>query len=222
MYGNLGLFIGAGFSKAVLNESPLEIALSWGDLLKKAAIEIGVDIAPLLTKGASFPAIASRLCRVLAAQRHINYLEACVELKETIARITAWYANQDQRNRIGAAIEEIKPAWIVTTNYDLVIESLLPGKCITFGPLDVPSAPAGRIPVYHLHGIRERSDISGGDGGLCKIFRPSEYRQTKLAILLKEAVTLVVGYGLGDVNVLTAIDWIHNVFGELGGAYLAE
>jgi hypothetical protein len=32
-YGNLGLFVGAGFSKAVLNGED-EIALSWGDYLR--------------------------------------------------------------------------------------------------------------------------------------------------------------------------------------------
>jgi hypothetical protein len=43
-YGNLGLLVGAGFSKAVLNDSPDdEIALSWGELLSRAATKIGVD-----------------------------------------------------------------------------------------------------------------------------------------------------------------------------------
>jgi hypothetical protein len=35
-YGNLGLFVGAGFSKAVLND-PMKIALSWGELLEQSA-----------------------------------------------------------------------------------------------------------------------------------------------------------------------------------------
>lgn len=30
-YGNLGLFIGTGFSKAVLNDDENQIALSWGE-----------------------------------------------------------------------------------------------------------------------------------------------------------------------------------------------
>lgn len=41
-YGNLGLFVGAGFSKAVLNEATT-IALSWGELLEKASESMGVD-----------------------------------------------------------------------------------------------------------------------------------------------------------------------------------
>jgi hypothetical protein len=35
--------------------------------------------------------------------------------------------------------------------------------------------------------------------------------------MLKESTTLIIGYGLGDVNVLTALDWSKNVFkNELG------
>jgi len=28
----------------------------------------------------------------------------------------------------------IDPSWVITTNYDLVIEKLLTGKCVTLGP----------------------------------------------------------------------------------------
>ena len=36
-FGNFGLFIGSGFSKAVLNSEFNYIALSWDELLKKGA-----------------------------------------------------------------------------------------------------------------------------------------------------------------------------------------
>ena len=29
---------------------------------------------------------------------------------------------------------------------------------------------------------------------------------------IKESTTLIIGYGLGDVNVLTAVDWTKNVY----------
>jgi len=38
-------------------------------------------------------------------------------------------------------------------------------------------------------------------------FRPTEYRQIKMALMIKESTMLIIGYGLGDVNVLTALDW---------------
>jgi len=42
-YGNLGLFIGTGFSKAVLNDDFLQIALSWGELLEKASEKLNIN-----------------------------------------------------------------------------------------------------------------------------------------------------------------------------------
>ena len=45
-YGNLGLFIGAGLSKAVLNDVN-EIALSWGQLLERGSITEGVDFSAI-------------------------------------------------------------------------------------------------------------------------------------------------------------------------------
>jgi hypothetical protein len=44
------------------------------------------------------------------------------------------------------------------------------------------------------------------------LFRPNQYRLQKLPLMIKESVTLMIGYGLGDFNVLTAVDWSFNVF----------
>ena len=54
------------------------------------------------------------------------------------------------------------------------------------------------------------------------LFRPSQYRQIKLALTIKESTTCFLGYGLGDVNVLTALDWSKNVFNEKHGNYPHE
>src|SRR5690606_19301439 len=48
-----------------------------------------------------------------------------------------------------------------------------------------------------------------------RLFRPNEYRQQKLPLLLKESTTIFIGYGLGDFNVLTALDWVRNVYPDL-------
>ena len=34
----------------------------------------------------------------------------------------------------------------------------------------------------------------------------------KLSLLFKESTTLIIGYSLGDPNVLTALDWSENVY----------
>jgi hypothetical protein len=67
--------------------------------------------------------------------------------------------------------------------------------------------------VFHLHGVRTNpEEIIIAQEDYVTLFRPSEYRQMKLALTIKESTTLLLGYALGDVNVLTALDWSRNVF----------
>ena len=87
------------------------------------------------------------------------------------------------------------------------------GGSTPLGPNDSLSSPKGVIPVFHLHGIRTNpEEIIIAQEDYVALFRPSEYRQIKLALTIKESTTLLLGYGLGDVNVLTALDWSRNVF----------
>jgi hypothetical protein len=61
-YGNLGLFIGAGFSKAVFAYEEEEVALSWGDLLVKVSKSMGVELGKKSNReGKSYPELASLL-----------------------------------------------------------------------------------------------------------------------------------------------------------------
>ena len=48
----------------------------------------------------------------------------------------------------------LSPTWIITTNYDLVLETLLTGKCKSLSPTNYLSAPRNIIPIYHFHGTR--------------------------------------------------------------------
>jgi len=101
----------------------------------------------------------------------------------------------------------------MTTNYDTVIESVLTGKGYPIRPNDYMVARNGLIPVYHLHGIRTNPDsIIITQEDYVSLFRPNQYRQQKLAQLIKESVTVLIGYNLGDFNVLTAVDWSNNVY----------
>ncbi|MFI5095727.1 MAG: hypothetical protein ACHQIK_20060 [Candidatus Acidiferrales bacterium] len=90
-YGNLGLFVGAGFSKAVLNGGEEEIALSWGKLLEVAAKKMKIDYAPLERPGRSYPEIASALCRDHSAANAISFDKSLAMLKRTLSAATAWY-----------------------------------------------------------------------------------------------------------------------------------
>src|SRR3989344_2025312 len=134
-------------------------------------------------------------------------------LQRAIASLTCWYPDREKRKQFGAYLEALSPAWVITTNYDLVIESLLTGKSIPLGPNDLLTNPRGIVPVYHLHGVRTNpEEIIITQEDYVSLYRPNEYRQIKLALTVKESTTLLIGYGLGDVNVLTALDWSNNVF----------
>ena len=213
-YGNLGLFIGAGFSKAVLNEpSEDEIALSWGDLLEKAAKKMDVKYGSVSKVGVSYPEIASAICKSYRKEKGVSFNASLQKLKQEIAALTSWYPTDEQREKYSKYLEAFDPSWIVTTNYDLVIETLLTGRSTALGPNDPLSAPKGVVPIFHLHGVRTNpEEIIIAQEDYITLFRPGEYRQMKLALTIKESTTLLLGYALGDVNVLTALDWSRNVF----------
>lgn len=212
-YGNLGAFIGAGFSKAVLNQEGKEIALSWGSLLEKTSEKLKVDYSKIVTTGVGYPEVASSICKKHSESSGCDYAESVAALKREVAALTSWYPDQERREIFSKYLECLSPAWVITTNYDMVIESLLTGKSFPLGPNDSLSSPDGIIPVFHLHGLRTNPDeIIITQEDYVSLFRPSEYRQIKLALTIKESTTLLLGYGLGDVNVLTALDWSRNVF----------
>jgi len=153
-YGNLGLFIGAGFSKAVLNRSEDEIALSWRDLLEVVSKEMKVKYASLKRDGASFPELASGLCRAHSAANGMPFAESVAVLKRALGAATAWYPMEPERTKFAKYLEALSPSWIVTTNYDQVLECLLSGKSLSLGPNDGLSGAQGVIPIFHLHGVR--------------------------------------------------------------------
>lgn len=210
-YGNLGMFIGAGFSKAVVGNDK---ALGWLDIIEQASDSLGLvfpDDGNLI--GVSLPELASKMCKQLADDRNTTYAEAKNEFKEKISKISNWLPDETQTSEYREILDKLKPAWIITTNYDLVIENLLTGKCKSLSPDDYLSAPRGIIPIYHFHGTRlEPESIIITQDDYIPLFRPNDYRQSKLALTIRESTTLILGYGLGDTNVLSAVDWSKNIY----------
>ncbi|TAH40599.1 MAG: SIR2 family protein [Bacteroidetes bacterium] len=214
IYGNLGLFIGAGMSMAILNDDWNEVALSWKQLIYKCAEEFDINLKEeIKTEGISYPEIASEIAKLISIKESIDYNIGVKKLKEKISTLTSWYPEKEQREIYGKIIQDIDPDWIITTNYDLILECLLTGKCLSLGPNDQLISPQNLIPVYHLHGIRTNpNSIIISQEDYISLFRPNQYRQQKLSLSIKESTTLIIGYGLGDVNVLTAVDWTKNVY----------
>jgi len=223
MEGRLGLFIGAGFSMAVFDDETPDLAgsyisskpLSWTALLKKVCSILNVQYDQIKKEGVSCPEIASEICKKIAEKDEITQDKAQAKLKETICKLVSWYPNGSQRDIFAREIKNLNPDWIVTTNYDLVIEGLLPDKAKPIRPYEIISCSREQTPVYHMHGIKtDPNSIVITNEDYIKLFRPDEYRQHRLPFLFMESTTLAIGYGVGDTNVLTALDWKENVYQE--------
>lgn len=214
-YGNLGMFIGAGFSKSIM-ESESQQALGWFDLIKSTSKKLDIefpDSADII--GMSLPELATILCEKLSIKNSITYNEAKEVFKEKICELSNWIPGEVQTNKFREKFSFINPSWIVTTNYDLVLETILTGMCKSLRPDNYLSSPRGVIPIYHIHGTRlDSKSIIITQEDYIPLFRPNEYRQSKLAMTIRESTTLVLGYGLGDMNVLSALDWSKNIYAK--------
>lgn len=212
-YGNLGLFIGAGMSKAIMNEEGKK-ALNWFELIDACSEKLELDMPKnedLI--GVSLPELATRLCKSLSLKEGISYEEAKQKFKREICSLTSWVPNPDNQDNFKEIINKIAPKWIITTNYDLILESIMTGKYKSIGPYNYLSSPKDLIPIYHIHGTRlEPSSIIITLEDYVPLFRPSEYRQSKLAMTIRESTTVVLGYSLGDINILSALDWSKNIY----------
>ncbi|MCP6680661.1 SIR2 family NAD-dependent protein deacylase [Bacillus nakamurai] len=214
-YGNLGMFIGAGFSKAVIGDD-FPPALGWFELIKESSGKFEIEFPndeELI--GVSLPELATLICKRLAIKRSIDYVEAKRIFKKEICNLSNWLPSEERTIEFREIFDILSPSWIVTTNYDLVLETILTGKSKSLSPMNYLSAPKNIVPIYHLHGTRLDSEsIIITQEDYIPLFRPNEYRQAKLAMTIRESTTLILGYGLGDVNVLSAVDWSKNIYTE--------
>src|SRR5689334_7842641 len=98
-------------------------------------------------------------------------------LKQTIADLTSLYPASQARTEFKVYFNALNPKWIITTNYDTIIENILTGTGHSLEPKDQLSAPSGMTPVFHLHGIRTNpGSIVITQEDYVALFRPNEYR----------------------------------------------
>ena len=212
--GSLGLFLGTGFSIAVTQgEAP-----NWKALLRKIAEGEGFPdpFTDMNNIGVSMGEIASALVRkqdeVLAADKryaalvpHERKALADLQIKEAAAKYVApLQPHPGESKDFHDLLHEIKPVWVVTTNYDDLFQKIH-GKTRTFLPNDVIVPTDGLVPVWNIHGtvVVPRSVVLTHEDYV-EHLRPATYRQSKLAHLMAESTTLMLGYSYGDVNIQTA------------------
>lgn len=106
-YGNLGAFVGAGFSKAVLNDEFDDIALSWGELLEKVSEELGVEYDDIWKEGVGYPDIASQICQKYSEDKNKTYQQSLRRLKKEIAKLTSWYPDKEKRAAFAPHLNDV-------------------------------------------------------------------------------------------------------------------
>ena len=211
-YNTLGFFVGAGFTKAVMEGNRNYATYRWRELIEKASSELGIDLGKV-DEEKSNPEIATQICQILSDENKISIGDATKKFKNIIGRLTTIYPEGNQRIKYNKYFNKIKPTWVTTTNYDTVVESILGGRALTITPQNMYIKTANTTPVYHIHGIcTDPEDIVITNNDYAKLFRPGEYRYSRVPFLLKESLVLLIGYRVGDLNVLTAIDWANNLY----------
>jgi hypothetical protein len=221
LLGNLGFFVGTGLSKALTDgEAP-----SFKELLTRVGhdLDLGFDFDDLSNLiGKSFPRIAQEMVARVASRYYVHedreaaLRKAAAKFKHSICRECNLVPEQDIANRYREILKDIPIQWVVTTNYDFLLEDILPSS-IYLLPNHLMNIRNDFVPIYHLHGhLRVPESLVITESDYIKLFSPTEYRQLKLNLLLAESATVMLGYNLGDVNVQSAIEWSRTFKSERG------
>ncbi len=211
LFGNLGLFVGSGFSKALTGGR----APSFPELLERVSVELGLsdEYQQLQAEpGHSFPIIAQALCEALAFKSDgvatAKTLPGAIErFKRAIAEECELQATPDLATEYRKILSATPKSWIITTNYDFIIESVV-DRHVYILPDQVMNTREDFVPIYHMHGHRRApGSIVITQADYVRALGPLDYRQLRLVLSVTESTTLMLGYGLGDVNVQTAVEW---------------
>lgn len=210
---NLGMIIGAGFTKALTNNKTLD----WAGLLKFLCRKTHVEYDKL---EGSKPEIASQICRKNAENKGCLYSESVAEVKTLAVQALDVTPSNDNIQSFKKFFDTIQSNWIVTTNYDLNLEAILSGKSISIDPTSCFFKVKGITPIYHIHGIsNDPKNIVLTNEDYVSLFRPSDYRQSRLPFLIKESTVLMLGYSLNDFNVISSLDLANNVYKNINNNY---
>ncbi len=101
-----------------------------------------------------------------------------------------------------AALADIKPHAIITTNYDLFLEQVFEGYETITGQSIIRYNTNSFGEIYHIHGdVTEPSTIVLTKGDYEEWSEKKKYVSAKLLTYFAEHPVFIFGYGLGDENV---------------------
>lgn len=214
----LGLFVGSGFTKAVLKDG-VQKAYDWKELLVESCDRMEI-VRDVFNDGMPYPQIASTICHEYVKAQTVSLKDAERKLKMTIADLVNASPQKNTLVEYEDYFKELIPNWIVTTNYDLIIEQILHEKAFLINPKDSFIKTKDFIPVYHIHGsITDPESIVITNEDYTQTLRLSDYRHARLPFLIKESTVLMIGYSLNDLNVLSALDYSQNIYTNVSATF---
>ena len=185
----LGLFVGTGFSKAASEER----APTFGQLLERLAQALGVkiDFNDPQYKYKTPPQVASQLLEGFS-KAHSGNVPASRAFRAKVADICTILPAPSKRVWHQDALKKIAASWVITTNYDEILECLIHPH-VSVLPSDSFSASKTRTPILHIHGQRlypETIRITEED--YVGLLTPFDYQRFKLPLLIFESTTLML------------------------------
>lgn len=214
----LGLFIGSGFTKALLNGNKTYKAYDWNELLREACrkMEITRDV---LNEGMPYPQVATTICEEYKQGNEVEYEDAERILKYIIADLVDAIPTPEMIKKYEEYFKTLDPNWIVTTNYDSIVEQILHERAFPINPQDSFIKIKDFVPIYHIHGSKaDPESIVITNEDYTHTLRFSDYRHARLPFLIKESTVLMIGYSLNDLNVLSAVDYCQNIYTNISSA----
>lgn len=199
--GQLCLFTGTGFSKAVTdNDAP-----SWQELLESVC-DLTQD--PVSFKTALFPTSRKSVLSLDEAAQII-----AIELSRIGKKIHEEIATKIQALSMkgdNSAIQDFlskRTFKVITTNYDKLIETLSGNsECHSLAPgLPIPRSQS-RVKIYHVHGsVDSPENMVVTSDDYFRFINGESYFSRKLSTVLHENTVVILGYSLGDTNLKAII-----------------
>ena len=192
----LCLFAGAGVSKHLTaNAMP-----DWRQLLEETALSLNAaeKVKAQLDQARETAFPLEDCAQIL----ELAFLREGLEFRKTVADIIAKRQADPKASAAMKSFLEAHPGVdVMTTNYDLLIESLLPAKYNS----NYPGKPISRrdncVDVFHVHGcILNPSGMVVTTNDYYRFINGGGYFAQKLSTMLHENSTIIVGYSLGDPN----------------------
>jgi hypothetical protein len=213
---SLTLFVGTGLSKHLTDGA----APSWLELMIDLAQRLNDEkiMSDLFNKNESGEYTSCKMELTVCAQiLELEFSNKQMDIREEIKKILDEKINIDTINKdkveeLAQFLKRHPTINIVTTNYDNILSEyvLKENRRVIIDGSTLAKANSG-INIYHIHGsILKPQSIILTMNDYFKFQHRENFMSRKLYTLLQETTVVILGYSLGDFNLNTILNEVHN------------